>query len=83
METNSETSELLSVAGPKEISFRSGSGLKLEERWNGGEGAKKLEEINDFYAMGQSLKLNSVPEVVNYLTMRDYPNLYDYNGKKK
>ena len=83
MDTNSEKSELLSVVGPKEISFRSGSALKLDERWKGGEGVKRVEEINEFYTMGQSLKLDSVPEVVDYLTMRDYPNLYDYNGKKR
>ena len=83
METNSEKSALLSVVGLKDISFRSGSVFKLDKRWKGEEGAKRAEEINDFYAMGQSLKLNNVPEVVDYLTMRDYPNLYNYNGKKR
>ena len=42
-----------------------------------------MEEISDFYAMGQSLKLNSVPEVVDFLVIRDYPDLYNYNGKKR
>ena len=66
MDTNSEKSELLSVVGPKDISFGFGSGIKLDERWNDGEGAKRVQEINEFYAMGQSLKLDSVPEVVDY-----------------
>merc|ERR1711860_57805 len=82
METFSEKSGLLSVVGPKEINFRL-TGIKLEERWKGEEGAKRVEEINDHYAMGQSLKLNSVPKVVDYLAIRDYPDLYKYNGKKR
>ena len=32
--------------------------------------------------MGQN-ELNSVPEVVDTLTIRDYPDLYKYNGKKR
>ena len=82
MEAFTETNELLSVLGHKEINFRS-AGIRLEERWKGEEGAKRVEEINDYYAMGQSLKLNSVPKVVDYLAIRDYPDLYSYNGKKR
>ena len=74
MENCTETNELLSVVGPKEINAR--SGIKLEERWTDEEGANRVEQINDFYAMGQNLKLNSVPEVVDTLTIRDY---YNYN----
>merc|ERR1711860_3677 len=32
---------------------------------------------------GQSLKLKSVPKVVDYLAIRDFPELYSYNGKKR
>ena len=81
MEASAEANTLLTVVGPKEINVR--SGIKLEERWTDEEGDKRVEEINDFYAMGQSLTLNSVPEVVDCLTIRDYPDLYDYNGKKR
>ena len=82
METFTESNELLTVVGPKDINFRS-SGIKLEERWKGEEGAKRVEEISDHYAMGQSLKLNSVPKIVDYLAIRDYSELYNYNGKKR
>ena len=81
MENCTESNELLSAVGPKEINDR--SGIKLEERWTDEEGANRVEQINDFYAMGQNLKLNSVPEVVDTLTIRDYPDLYKYNGKKR
>ena len=81
MENCTQSNELLSAVGPKEINDR--SGIKLEERWTDEEGANRVEQINDFYAMGQNLKLNSVPEVVDTLTIRDYPDLYKYNGKKR
>ena len=82
MEAFTETNELLSNVGPKDINFRSAA-IKLEERWSGEEGAKRLEEIDDYYAMGQSLTLNSVPKVIDFLAIRDYPDLYNYNGKKR
>ena len=82
MGTSTEKDELLTVVGPKDINFRS-SGFKLEERWINKEGAKKVEEISDHYAMGQSLKLNNVPKVIDCLAERDYPDLYNYNGKKR
>ena len=77
-----ETEEILSVVGPKNIKFRS-NGIKLQERWKGQEGAKRVEEINDYYAMGQNLTLNSVPEVIDHLAIRDYPALHQYNGKRR
>ena len=77
-----ETEEILSVVGPKNIKFRS-NGIKLQERWKGQEGAKRVEEINDYYAMGQNLTLNNVPEVIDHLAIRDYPALHQYNGKRR
>ena len=81
MEVTKATKELLAEVGPKKIKTR--SGLKLEDRWHGKEGDKRVKEINDFYAMGQGLTLRSVPEVIEFLVIRDYPELYKYNGKKR
>ena len=74
--------DLLAVVGPQTIDFRA-DGVKLDDRWKGEDGAKRIEEINEYYAMGQSLTLKNVLEVVDFLTLRDYPELYDYNGKRR
>ena len=70
MENCSETHELLSIVGPLEILTRFGT--KLQERWKDDKGTKRKEDINEYYAMGQNASLNSVPDVVDTLTILGY-----------
>ena len=71
-----DINELCLTVGRKMISARSKT--RLEDRWKNDEDDKLLQDLSDVYTLGQDLTLSSVPEVVDFLTLRDFPQLLEF-----
>ena len=82
MELCKSLNELCAAVGPRKVNYR--TDVKIEERWKNDEMARKnIIGSNDYYTMGQSLTLKNVPDVIDYMVIRDFPDLQKYNGKKR